>query len=74
MDVERLLQLPLIFTATRDAEFPFSTRLDDRTITIRINDFPAEPLYSILVDGEAIADLEDWPKSWSKPDPHLGQA
>ena len=74
MDADRLRQLPLIFRSTGDAEHPYTTRLDDHTITIRINNFPAEPLYSILVDGEAIADLEDWPATWTQPDPHAGRA
>ena len=74
IDLARLVTLPLIFSATGDGELPFATRFDDRTITIRINDFPAEPLYSVLVDGEAIADLDDWPAPWTKPDPYLGRA
>jgi hypothetical protein len=34
---------------------------------LRVNDFPAEPLYSIMVDGTVLADLEDWPSAWQRP-------
>jgi hypothetical protein len=45
-----------------------------RTYIIRINDFPAEPLYTLLIDGKEVEDLEDWPSAWvrqSSPDPLL---
>ena len=35
--------------------------------TIRINDFPEEPLYTLLVDGEEILHFDDWPHFWIRP-------
>jgi hypothetical protein len=29
---------------------------------VRVNDFPAEPLYSLPVNGRLEYDLEDWPE------------
>jgi hypothetical protein len=34
---------------------------------IRINDFPAEPLYTLIVDCSEIIHFNDWPKEWVKP-------
>ncbi len=34
---------------------------------MRVNDFPAEPLYSLLVNGQVAYDLEDWPERWLRP-------
>jgi hypothetical protein len=36
--------------------------------TVRVNDFPAEPLYTALLDGQDVLDLEDWPARWVRPD------
>ena len=58
--------LPLAWVATGDGEFPYRTEHNARTFTIRINDFPAEPLYTLMVDGIAVEDFEDWPKAWQK--------
>jgi hypothetical protein len=51
---------------TGDGEHPYEAQLDGRLHTIRVNDFPAEPLYTLLVEGQPIADLEDWPPAWTK--------
>jgi hypothetical protein len=32
-----------------------------------VNDFPAEPLYTLIVDGVDRDDLEDWPSAWTNP-------
>jgi hypothetical protein len=58
---------PLVWEHTGDGEIPFRTRIGERVLTIRVNDFPAEPLYTLLVDGEEIEDLEDWPQAWRRP-------
>jgi hypothetical protein len=35
---------------------------------IRINDFPEEPLYTLLIDGEEILHFDDWPNFWIQPE------
>lgn len=59
---------PIVWERMPDAEFPFKALIEGHVFTIRINDFPAAPLYTLLVDGEELADLEDWPAKWSRPD------
>lgn len=51
---------------TSDAEFPYRVLVDGHTHTIRINDFPAEPLFTLLIDGQEIEDLEDWPRGYGR--------
>lgn len=65
--VAGLAATPIAWEPTGDGEHPYRARVDGRTWTIRVNDFPAEPLYTLLVAGEAQADLEDWPAAWTKP-------
>ncbi len=33
---------------------------------IRINDFPQQPLYTLLIDGVAYADFDTWPACWQR--------
>ena len=50
----------------RDAEFPYQAMIDGRRWEIRVNDFPAEPLYTLIIDGQEALDLEDWPSLWKR--------
>ncbi len=52
-----------------DGEFPFIARCGAGELASRLNDFPAEPLYTLIVDGKAATDFDDWPAHWSKPSP-----
>ena len=57
---------PLIWTATGNGEFPYRGRWAGRDAMIRVNGFPAEPLYSVLVDDQNVGNLEDWPANWRR--------
>ncbi len=60
---------PIEWAHTGDGEFPYTASVGGRTLRIRVNDFPAEPLYTLIVEGEDIEDLDDWPSAWKKPAP-----
>ena len=57
----------LQWESTGDGEVPYRALVDGRALSIRVNDFPAEPLYTLLVDGHEVEDLDDWPSAWMKP-------
>ena len=63
----RLRASPVVWEATGDGERPYRARLRGTTLTLRVNDFPAAPLYTLLVDGQEVDDLEEWPASWARP-------
>lgn len=67
--LERLHAQDLVWQHTGDGVIPYTTKLGERVLTVRVNDFPAEPLYTLLVDGEAVEDLDDWPGAWTMPAP-----
>ena len=67
--VARCLIDPIQWQTGRDAEFPYHTMIDGRQWEIRVNDFPAEPLYTLIIDGQEALDLEDWPAVWRRPQP-----
>jgi len=52
---------------TGDGELPYRATVNGAELLLRVNDFPAEPLYSLLVNGRLAYDLEDWPGRWVRP-------
>lgn len=58
--------LPLAWQASDDAEFPYQTELDAHRLQVRVNDFPEEPLYSLMIDGVHAADFDKWPGHWTR--------
>ena len=57
----------IIWEHTGDGEFPYKAEVDGQTLAVRVNDFPAEPLYTLFVGDMKAEDLEDWPLAWVRP-------
>ena len=68
LSLTALAARPIVFAHTGDAERPFTAPVDGVTLVVQVNDFPAEPLYSVLADGTRLGDLDDWPPAWTRPD------
>lgn len=34
---------------------------------VRLNDFPVEPLYTLLIDGFEVLHFDEWPNFWHRP-------
>jgi hypothetical protein len=66
MDLAMLLRTTIAWEATRDVDVPWAARAGDRHLTLRLGDFPAEPLYTVIVDGHEIGTVDEWPATWSK--------
>ena len=43
-----------------------NAEIDGAKWDIRINNFPDEILYTLLIDGVEIYDFDDWPTAWVK--------
>lgn len=69
---DRLLQTHCakakVWTRTGSGEFPLRGEIGGRPALIRVNDYPAEPMYSVIVDGQNVGNLEDWPTAWTEID------
>ena len=61
------LDTPVRWQSTGDPERPLRASVGSDEWEIRINDFPAEPFYSLLVKGKKVLDFDDWPPVWTKP-------
>jgi hypothetical protein len=66
MKVSSLLTQEINWDRVEEPEFPFSTRHNGKEMCIRLNDFPAEPLYTLISDGSEIVSFDDWPESWTR--------
>ena len=57
------------FHPTGEARHPWAALVDGERWTLRLNEFPESPsLYSLLVEGEVVEELLDWPDSWARTD------
>jgi hypothetical protein len=45
----------------------FEAHIDVSHWSTRLNDFPAEPLYSLLINGDEVMHFDDWPTHWNQP-------
>ncbi len=64
-----LTQIPIQWTHTGDVDFPYTADVRGQRFTLRLNDFPAEPAYTLMAGGHELQDLEDWPAVWVRPQP-----
>jgi len=64
----------LVFEETGDARFPYQCMLDETVWAIRLGEFPEESLYILMLDGEVIAECQEWPKAWVRPAPNDEEA
>jgi hypothetical protein len=63
--------LPYVHTevtwhCTEDLDRPWIASIGDQTWSLRLNDFPEEILYTLIVNGQSIGDLNDVPKKWRR--------
>ena len=52
---------------TGNPQAPYTAPVDGTEWRIQVNDFPAEALYTLLIDNQPIGDLEEWPAAWQRP-------
>lgn len=61
-----LKQAELDWQTTGESAFVFEAKYLDRSFRLRLNDFPDEPLCTVVADGEEI-DLHKFPLRWTLP-------
>jgi len=65
----RLLESPILFSRTDDSEYPLRAEVNGKVWTVRVNDFPEAPMYTLTVDGTEVIDFDNWPEKWGRPGP-----
>ena len=56
----------LSWIETKDPFYPYELRIGGTYLKIRLNDFPEEVMYSLLVDEELVKDFNNWPSNWKR--------
>lgn len=44
-----------------ERESRFEIRESGRQLTVRLSDFPEEPMYTLLLDAQPLTSFDDWP-------------
>jgi uncharacterized protein YjaG (DUF416 family) len=60
------LARPLSWRSTGDPIYPWETEVDGNSWRVRINDFPDEFMYSLMIGSENAGDFHDWPETWQR--------
>lgn len=66
-DFRALLETPISWTESADPEIPWTATFGDLSLAIRLNDFPDEVMFTLLVNGKPLDDFDDWPPRWTRP-------
>ena len=56
----------LSWRSTGDAIYPWAAEVDGISWRVRINDFPDELMYSLMIGSENAGDFHDWPETWQR--------
>jgi hypothetical protein len=54
------------WTASGDLQHPWTADVDGQTWRVRLNDFPDDLMYSLLIGDAASGDFHDWPETWQR--------
>lgn len=56
----------LTWRTTNHPEFPWAADADGDQLQVRLNDFPDDFMYSLLINETIIGDFHDWPENWQR--------
>ncbi len=54
------------WSRTADAVEQWRGRHGQDDWAVRVNDFPDEPLYTLLINGKEVETFDNWPAAWTK--------
>ena len=66
-NVQSYLDEKVVWNRSVDPGYPFHAEFEGDRLAIRLNDFPEESLYTLMVNGEEVVSFDDWPELWPKP-------
>src|SRR5262249_35846064 len=55
------------WSAADDPEHPWTAEVDGQRWRVRVNDFPDEIMYSLVIGDAVVGDFHDWPETWQRP-------
>jgi hypothetical protein len=64
---QNYLEEEIIWQSGPDPLSPYSAEFAGAQLLIRINDFPDDHLYTLIVNEREVAHFDDWPQYWNRP-------
>lgn len=56
----------VVWAKTEQAEFPYVAEINGQSWQLRINDFPAQPLYTLFIADQEIGSFDEWSQAWQR--------
>lgn len=66
-EINDYLSAAIRWKQTENPRFPYTSDFNGERLTIRVNNFPDEPLYTLIVNETRELDFEDWSVNWKRP-------
>lgn len=66
--VQHYLEEKLVWRHSGDPLYPYDAEFNGERCVLRLNAFPDDHLYTLLVDEEEVASFDDWPERWQRPE------
>jgi hypothetical protein len=57
----------VIWKKSADPRQPYFASHGNEVWKVRLNDFPNESLFTLIVDGAEVGDFDAWPEAWKRP-------
>ena len=67
LSMSACLAMPVEWKLMNDVDLPYRANDPGLDWVLKLNDFPAEPMFSLLVEGVVVGSFDDWPASWIRP-------
>lgn len=64
---DRYLTQEISWNLSRNPDYPFNANVNGNEYKIRLNDFPENVAYTLIVNNTPVISFDDWPSSWKKP-------
>ncbi len=65
--MSRYLQRAVTWRESSDPEVPLVADVGGERWCLRLGDFPAEPLFTLEINGRVIGSVDNWPAAWQRP-------
>jgi len=64
---QNYLEEKITWKSTTDPLHPYRADFAGEPCLIRINEFPEDHLYTLIVNDREVATFDDWPQQWTRP-------
>ncbi len=58
---------PVVWDPTGDPHMPYRARVAEQEWLVHLGELPAEPLYTLTIDGAEVESFDTWPEVWARP-------